>query len=258
MNRIEKTFKQDPAFVGYITAGHKGLDYSLKAALALIDGGVNILEIGVPFSDPVADGPVIQNSSSHSLRNGTNIFNVLELIKNIRSRTEAPIILFSYFNPILQADKKDIYHLAKESGVDGILIVDLPLEESELHIKKCKDSSIAPIFIIAPSTETERIKLIDKSGSGFLYYACRSGTTGMRNSLPLGFAQKMEHIKKETRLPVVAGFGISTKDDAREVLKYADGFVIGSFFVNAMENGVSHEELKKLAKGIAPRPTIID
>ena len=253
MNRIEKVFKQGLAFVGYITAGHKGLDYSLESAMALIEGGVNILEVGVPFSDPIADGPVIQNSSNQSLCNGTNIFGVLELIQKIRCRTEAPIILFSYFNPILQADKKGIYGLAKECGVDGILVVDLPLEESELHVKKCKDNSIAPIFVIAPSTKTERIKVIDKSGSGFLYYACRSGTTGMCHSLPAGFAQKMEKIKKEVHLPVVAGFGISTKKDAGEVLKHADGFVAGSFFVNAIENGVSPEELKQLAKQIDPR-----
>ena len=258
MNRIEKVFKQGPAFVGYITAGHKGLDYSLEAALALIEGGVNILEVGVPFSDPIADGLVIQNSSNQSLRNGTNIFDILELIKKIRHRTEVPIILFSYFNPILQADKKGMYRIAKECGVDGILVVDLPLEESELHIKKCKDNSIAPIFIIAPSTKTERIKLIDKFGSGFLYYACRSGTTGMRHSLPAEFAEKMKNIKKEAYLPVVAGFGISTKEDAEEVIKHADGFVVGSFFVNAIENGASPEELKKLAKKIDQRLRTID
>ncbi len=258
MNRIGKIFKQGPAFVGYITAGHRGLDYSIEAALALIEGGVNILEVGVPFSDPIADGPVIQNASNHSLRIGINIFDVLELIKKIRCRTETPIVLFSYFNPILQVDKKGIYRLAKECGVDGILVVDLPLEESELHIKKCKDNSIAPIFIIAPSTKTERIKLIDNSGRGFLYYACRSGTTGMRHFLPSGFARKMKNIKKETHLPVVAGFGISTKEDAEEVIKHADGFVVGSFFVNAIENGAAPEELKELAKKIDPRLQTID
>ena len=258
MNRIEKIFKQGPAFVGYITAGHNGLDYSLEAALALIEGGVNILEVGVPFSDPIADGPVIQNSSNQSLRNGTNIFGVLELIKKIRCRTEVPIIFFSYFNPMLQSDKKGIYRLVKECGVDGILVVDLPLEEAEIHVKKCKDNSIAPVLIIAPSTKIERIKLIDKSGSGFLYYACRSGTTGMRYSLPDGFARRMKKIKKETHLPVVAGFGISTKTDAEEVLKHANGFVVGSFFVNAMENGASPEELKQLAKKIDPRLQAID
>lgn len=258
MNRIEKVFKQGPAFAGYVTAGHKGLDYSLEAVMALIEGGVNILEVGVPFSDPMADGPVIQNSSNQSLCNGTNIFGVLELIKKIRCRTEVPIILFSYFNPILQADKKGMYRIAKECGVDGILVVDLPLEESKLHIKKCKENSIAPIFIIAPSTKTERIKLIDKLGSGFLYYACRSGTTGMRHSLPAGFARKMKNIKKEAHLPVVAGFGISTKADAGEVIKHADGFVVGSFFVNAIENEASPEELKQFAKKIDPRLQTID
>lgn len=253
MNRIEKIFKQGPAFVGYITAGHKGLNYSLEAALALIEGGVNILEIGVPFSDPIVDGPVIQNSSNQSLRNRTNIFDVLELIKKIRCHTEVPIILFSYFNPILQAEKKGLYRLAKECGIDGILVVDLPLEESELHIKKCKENSITPIFIIAPSTKTERIRLINKFGSGFLYYVCRNGTTGMRHSLPKGFAQKIKNIKKETYLPVVVGFGISTKDDTGKAIKYADGFVVGSLFVNAIDNGASPEELRLIARGLEIR-----
>lgn len=252
MNRIEKIFKQGPAFVGYITAGHKGLDYSFDAALALIKGGVNILELGVPFSDPIADGPVIQNSSNQALSNGTNIFDALELAKKIRRKTEVPIILFSYFNPILQAEKKGLYRLAKKNAIDGILVVDLPLEESEFHIKKCRENSIAPIFIIAPSTIVGRIRHIDKSGSSFLYYACRSGTTGMRRSLPEGFAKKMKIIKKHTHLPVVAGFGISTKEDAEEVIKHADGFVVGSFFVDAIEKGAAPEELKQLAIKINP------
>lgn len=239
--------------VGFLTAGQRGLDSSLKAALALIAGGIDILEIGVPFSDPVADGQVIQKATYQSLQLGTTIFDVLNLTKNIRMQTETPIVLFSYYNPILQAQKKNFFQCAKQAGVDGILVVDLPLEESFPFREECYKEGIAPISVIAPSTPLERIKLIVKNAKWFIYYACRKGTTGIRQGLPEGFAEKIGVIKSCTSLPVVAGFGISSRTTAKEAIKHADGFVVGSFYVAAIENGANALELTQLAREINPK-----
>jgi tryptophan synthase alpha chain len=250
MNRLEKTFKNKKPFIAYLTAGDGGLEYSEKAFLHLVKGGVDILEIGIPFSDPIADGPVIQKAMTRALDKKITLNDILKLVKRIRSQTQVPIILFSYYNPILQAGDAFIKK-AKEAGVDGMLIVDLPLEESEIIQKKLLDHGLSLILLIAPSTSKERIRKISQRGSGFLYYVAQKGTTGMRESLPSSFSEKIELIKKETTLPVVAGFGISNKKTAEEFLKVADGFVIGSFFVNAVEKKVPVEELEKLARNIA-------
>lgn len=307
MNKIQKVFEKGPAFVGYLTAGQRGLDYSLHAALALVDGGVDILEIGVPFSDPVADGIVIQEAMLDALKKNVSIMDVLQLIKKIRNHSSIPIILFSYYNPILQAESTlntsrfselaqvdpsslgiplgaeerttgvymDInedcerrrqqrgkpkcegsnifFQQAKDAGVDGILIVDLPLEESAEYTLKCAKFKIAPIFVIAPSAKPERIKTISKKAQGFLYYACRKGTTGMKNDLPDNFSNQIQLIKGQCKLPVVAGFGVSSKKIAKEIISSADGFVVGSLFVDAIQKGMSPEQLKQLAITIDPR-----
>lgn len=240
-------------FIAYLTAGQKGLDFSIQAALALVKGGVDILEIGVPFSDPIADGPVIQNAANESLKLGTTIFDVLELIKKIRKQTNVPIILFSYYNPILQAESKRFFQVAKDVGVDGILVVDLPLEEAAGFEENCRKVGVDPIFIIAPSTPKKRIKLISKHARRFLYYACRKGTTGMQSGLPSGFKEKIQEIKSVVSLPVVTGFGIASCESAQKVVKYADGFVVGSLFVDAIAKGASAKKLTELAKQIDPR-----
>lgn len=242
-----------PIFIAYLTAGQKSLNFSLQAALALIKGGVDVLEIGVPFSDPVADGPVIQNAMNDALEKGTNIFDVLELVKKIRAKSQIPIILFTYYNPVLQAENKKFFQYAKSAGIDGILVVDLPLEESAQLEQNCKRAGINPIFVISPSTPKERIKLIAKHGKGFLYYACRKGITGMKGGLPAGFKDKIQEIKSLVSLPVVAGFGIASQESARKVIKYADGFVVGSFFVDAIAKNCSAKKLTELAKQIDPR-----
>lgn len=253
MNRIAGVFKKGKVFVTYLTAGQRGLDYSFKAALSLIEGGADLLEIGVPFSDPVADGPVIQKAMTGALNRNTTILDALELVKKIRTHSEVPTVLFSYFNPILQATKTDLFKRAKEAGVDGILIVDLPLEESTEYISKCNEFEIDPIFVIAPSTRAERIREINKRAKGFLYYACRKGTTGMRNDFPEGFKKQIKLIKQNSELPVVVGFGVSSYEIAKKIIACADGFVVGSLFVNAINKGATPQELKKIAIKIDPR-----
>lgn len=251
-NRIENTFAQGKAFVGYLTAGDGGMEKTLQNALALIEGGVNILELGVPFSDPIADGPVIQRAASRALENGTTIQDILNLAKEIRKKSDIPLILFSYYNPILANMSDTFFKSIQTVGIDGILVVDCPLEEAGPLHEQCIKHNLAPIYVITPATSIERIKLINKQASGFLYYACRKGTTGVKNDLPADFVDKIKTIKNNTQLPVVVGFGISNREMAANILKYADGFVVGSRFVDAFEKGISQEKLSAIAKEINP------
>ncbi len=253
MNRIDKTFKRDKVFIAYLIAGQKGLDYSFNVALSLIESGVDLLEVGVPFSDPVADGPVIQRAMNDALVRKVTILDALELIKRIRKYTDIPLVLFSYLNPILQFGYNRVFKLAKDSGVDGTLIVDLPVEESIAYVLKCKKYKIAPIFVVAPSTTSGRIRQIDKHAQGFLYYACRKGTTGMKKDLPADFAKNVRLIKRNSKLPVVVGFGVSSRRVAKKIINIADGFVVGSLFVDKISQGVGSRELKKITLAIEPR-----
>lgn len=252
IQRIQEHFSKGKLFIAYLTAGDGGIQRTLDAALALIEGGVNMLEIGVPFSDPIADGPVIQRAANRALKNGTTLNDILFLAKEIRKKSSIPLILFSYLNPILSAMAGTFFEDAKNAGIDGILIVDCPLEESQIFREKCLAQEIAPIYVIAPSTTPARIQKINEQAKGFLYYACRKGTTGVRSSLPEDFAEKIQLIKKNVTLPVVTGFGIANRETAAKVLQTADGVVVGSYFVEALERGISPSELKHLAETMNP------
>lgn len=226
MSRIQQVFAKGQAFIGYLTAG----DASKERFLSLIEMGVNILEVGIPFSDPVADGPVIQEAMQRSLRAGTTPEKVLRLVADLRKETEAAIILFTYFNPI-QRDLKGFLAESKKSGADGVLIIDLSLEESATYQQLCQNIGLLPIFVIAPSTPLDRMRAICQAAKGFIYYACRKGTTGARSSLPEDLPEKIAQIRRHTDLPIAVGFGICNRETANEVLKIADGFVVGSHFV---------------------------
>lgn len=256
VQRISNVFMNHKAYIAYLTAGDGGMNQTLKAALALIQGGVNILEIGVPFSDPIADGPIIQRAASRALSQGTSLKDILFLAKQIRKKSDIPLILFSYVNPIMSALKSNFMSDAKQAGIDGILIVDCPIEESALIHQQCLKFELAPIYVITPSTPLARIKKIDQLGKGFLYYACRKGTTGLRNTLPENFSEKIKAIKANVSLPLVVGFGISSRDMATEVLAYADGVVVGSLFVKALEDGIAPSQLTELAKNLQPNLVI--
>ncbi len=252
LQRIQRIFKQGKANIAYLTAGDGGIQQTLKAALALISGGVNMLEIGIPFSDPVADGPVIQRAAQRAIQQQTTFADILYLIKEIRKSSDIPLILFSYVNPIFKAMQTSFLSEAKQAGIDGILLVDCPIEESQGFHDQCIRLEIAPIYVITPTTSVSRIHKIDQYGKGFLYYACRKGTTGVRSHLPKDFQEKIQQVKSNTQLPVVVGFGISNKETAAEVLQYADGVVVGSLFVKALEDGMQPEGLTQLAQTIFP------
>lgn len=252
ISRIQQLFANDKAFIAYLTAGDGGMQKTLDAALALIDGGVNMLEIGMPFSDPIADGPIIQRAAARSLAAGTTLQDILWLAQQIRKRSDIPLILFSYYNPILSALQSNFMSDAKNAGIDGLLLVDCPLEESQLVREQCMKHDIALIYVITPNTALSRIQKIDHAAQGFLYYACRKGTTGVRNALPDDFQQKIRSIQSVVHLPVVVGFGISNQEMAERVLEHADGVVVGSLFVKAIEDGMHPSDLSTLARNILP------
>lgn len=234
-----------PLFIGYLTLGDGGLDYSLQAARALIEGGVNLLEIGIPFSDPIADGPVISQAMQRSLDKGTTIHDAIPFVQELRKHTQIPLVLFSYYNPLLSAGETFLND-AKKAGIDGMLIVDLSFEGMSSSI-------LDPVCVVTPTTSDERLEKIVKTARGFIYYACQKGTTGMRKALPYGIDKEIARIKRHTSLPVVIGFGISNREMAAEAMSLADGFVVGSYFVAAMARKAPPQELKQMAEAIDPR-----
>ena len=239
-------------FVAYITAGDGGLSRSLECMLALAKGGVDMIEVGVPFSDPVADGPTIAAAASRSLENGTTLEDIFQLVKQFRQQSNVPIILFSYYNPLLQFGLTKCLKAAASAGINASLVVDLPIEEADDYQACCLKEGIDPIYIVSTSTPDERIATISAYSKRMLYYACRRGTTGVRSGLPDGFSTAVSRIKTLTHLPVVAGFGIADRESSAEVLASADGFVVGSLFVEAIAKGISPEKLTQMARDLIP------
>jgi tryptophan synthase alpha chain len=252
ISRIQQLFVKSKVFAAYLTAGDGGIQSTLDAARALIQGGVNMLEIGMPFSDPIADGPIIQRAAARSIKNGTSLQDILWLAKQIRQHSHVPLILFSYLNPILSALQSNFLHAAKNAGIDGLLLVDCPLEESEFIRQKCIENGISLIYVIASTTPLARLKKINQYAQDFLYFACRKGTTGIHNELPDDFQEKIKAIKSIVHLPVIVGFGISNQKTAHCVLKYTEGVVVGSLFVKALEEGIHPSALSILAQNTYP------
>lgn len=248
MSRITKAFSQK-AKVAYLTAGDGG-KHSIDYFLALAKAGANVLEIGIPFSDPIADGPVIQLAMERALKACTYLAEVITLIHDIRAKTEAALIVFTYFNPIM-ADLKKFLQQIKQAGADGILIVDLPLEESMALQMYCEQLGLALIMVAAPSTPMERIRLLSEKGEGFLYYACRKGTTGIKQDLPEDILEQIKQVKAHSSLPVAIGFGVANHTMVEQLLTtVADGCVVGSYFVDAIAQGKTAQELEQLAREI--------
>jgi tryptophan synthase alpha chain len=243
MSRLDQTFaalrsKQQPGLPGLVafaTAGDPDLPRSEEVLVALDAGGASVLEVGVPFSDPLADGAVIQRATSRALQNGTTLADSIELSRRVRARTRAPIVLFSYFNPILRLGLDRFAGAAADAGVDGVLVLDLPLEEAAPFRNTVVRSGIDMIFLIAPTTGCERIRRAAGLGGGFLYAVSRLGVTGTRHSLSEGGRALVERIRAESTLPVALGFGISHPDHVREVTRWCDAAVVGSSIVRVVE-----------------------
>jgi tryptophan synthase alpha chain len=255
MNKIDKVFQKTKPFIGYLTGGDGGVDYTVDSALALINGGVDILEIGFPFSDPIADGPVIQRAHERALKHGTTSSNILEIAAHLRKKTDIPLVLFSYFNPILQKGIPYLHQL-KSAGFDAVLIVDLAVQVQSEHpepfFHALNESQLLPILLATPSTDHNRLVEISKVAKGFLYYASQKGTTGIRSKLSDDFSSQLTRLKRVFQIPIVAGFGIADRLSAQAVLEHADGFVVGSAFVQKIGEKVSPKQLENLAQSIDP------
>jgi len=240
VNRIDKKFNklksENPGgFIPFIVAGDPNLEASKNLILKLAEIGASVIELGVPFSDPVADGATIQASSERALRNSVNIKSILEIVANVRDTgCDTPIILFSYFNPILQFGLEKFAVEAVKAGVDGVLITDLVPEEASEFQEILSKKDLALIMLAAPTSSDERLQKICEKASGFVYAVSRAGVTGARNDSS-GDAEKLvKRLRKFTDLPIAVGFGISTREQVAEVWKYADGAVVGSLIVAEM------------------------
>ena len=250
-NRIEEKLtdlkhRGEKAFVAYITAGDPDLEKTQEIALALEQSGVDILEIGVPFSDPTADGPVIQEASQRALCNGTTLSGILDMIGSLRQKSELPIVLFSYFNPIFSLGVEAFAQRAARAGIDGVLVVDLPAEEAG-ELKKYTDAQgIKFIFLLAPTSGERRIRAAAAKGSGFLYYISVTGVTGTQLPQAELIEADVKVIKKYTDLPVVSGFGISSPEAAARIAQKVDGIVIGSAFMKIICEGAGDDLIGKI------------
>lgn len=232
------------ALVTFITAGDPDLATTEEMILLLENAGVDIIELGVPFSDPMADGPTIQLSSERALASGTTLHGILKTVKLVRSRSEIPIILMGYLNPVHAYGYDSFCRDAVEAGVDGILLVDMPPEESRDLITPARHYGLDIIFLLTPTSDDERIATVELLGSGFVYYVTVTGVTGARTSVSETLALELSRVKQTISLPVMAGFGISTPTQAAEVGQLADGVVVGSAIVKLFEQ-YGGEELKQ-------------
>jgi tryptophan synthase alpha chain len=250
-NRIEDTFKDlrnrnEKALVGFLSAGDPDLKTSLKIIESMCDAGLDVMELGIPFSDPTADGPVIQRSSARALKKGVNIGTVLEMAEKIRNFSDIPIILFTYYNPVHSYGAKDFYNDALSAGADGALIVDLPPEESDEITSKWPGNELALIRLVAPTTPQRRMKKIARTASGFIYLVSKTGVTGSDGLDTKDIAVHAKLLRSVTKLPICVGFGISTPEDVKKIAPHADGIVIGSAFERVIEEKAGNPKLPEI------------
>ena len=227
--------------MAYITCGDPDLETSRDVALAAIAAGADVIELGVPFSDPVADGPVIQRASERALKHGTDLAGVLGIAKQIRQQSSAGLIVFSYLNPILQFGLEAFCAAAAEAGVDGALVTDLPVEEAGDYLKAMKAHKLAPIFLAAPTSPDERLRNVAKHSRGFVYAISRTGITGARQELSNDARSLVDRLRSMTKLPIAVGFGVSTPEQFAEVGSFADAAVVGSAIVQHIEQNPGRE-----------------
>jgi tryptophan synthase alpha chain len=239
VSRIEERFTQlrtagKTGLVTYVTAGDPDLSRSADIIKRLDQAGADVLEIGIPFSDPLADGPVIQRATERALASGANIRNVLGMLKTLRPHISAPIVIFSYANPILRMGLETFVTEARAAGVDGVLTLDMPPEEGETFRTAFAGAGIDTIFLLSPTTTAERIRRASELGSGFLYGISRLGVTGVRETVDDSARELAERVKSETRLPLALGFGISRPEHVRAIGQWADAAVVGSALVKVI------------------------
>lgn len=256
MGRIEDKFeslraKNEKALIVYLTAGDPSLEATKKIILGLEEAGVDILEIGVPFSDPTADGPVIQAASQRALKTGTTLGGVLSLVADVRRISQVPIVLFGYFNPIFAYGVEKFALAAQKAGVDGVLVVDLPQEEAQELRIYTDAAGIDFISLVAPTTGKKRLRNIVRTATGFLYYISITGVTGTAAPKIEDIQREVGKIRRITDMPIAVGFGISNAVQASQIAAIADGVVIGSALVKLIDENRNNDDLMKIVTAYA-------
>jgi len=246
-------FHTKPALVAYITCGDPDLATTRDIVLAAIDAGADVIELGVPFSDPLADGPVIQRASERALRHGTTLEQVLELARAVRKSSQVGLVVFSYLNPILRMGIAKFAGAAQDAGLDGALITDLPVEEASDYLREMRERNLATVFLAAPTSTEQRLRQICKASSGFVYAVSRTGVTGARQQLTDDAQKLVRRLRRHTKLPIAVGFGISTPEQFAAVGKFADAAVVGSTIVETIERnpGKEAESVAKFVKQLS-------
>ena len=248
---LRKAGKQ--AFVAFVSAGDPSLERSVEIALELEQAGVDVLELGVPFSDPLADGPVIQRASQRALTNGTTLAGVLGAVRRIRAKSELPLLLFSYLNPLLRYGLERLAREARDAGVDGVLVTDMPPEESNDWLPAARAADLDTVFLAAPTSPDERLRLVAEASRGFVYAVSRTGVTGEREALSDDARPLVERLRARTSEPVALGFGIATPEQFKAAARVADGVVVGSALVRFLEEhpkGDVGERVRWLKSGL--------
>jgi tryptophan synthase alpha chain len=251
MTRIQSLFcRGRKALIAYLTAGDPSPDHTPDLVAALERGGADLIELGVPFSDPIADGPVIQRGSERALKAGTNVKKVLEIARQIRKTSEIPLLLFTYLNPVLRYGLDALARDAKAAGIDGCLLTDLSVEEASPYVAAMRAAGLDTVFLAAPTSTPERMKLVAEYSTGFVYLVSRTGVTGERETLSDSLEPLVVAMRATTRLPLAAGFGISTPQQAAAVAKIADGVVVGSAIVRLIERNAGEAALESFARSL--------
>jgi tryptophan synthase alpha chain len=252
MNRIDTKFAElkkrgESALIPFVTAGDPNLATTLKILQALAAGGADCIELGIPFSDPTADGPAIQRSSERALKDGLSLPRVLRLVRKFRQTSQIPIILFGYFNPFFRYGLQNFCRAAARAGADGILCVDLPPEESS-ELKRWTDvEGLDLIFLLSPTSDADRIRLVAQRGRGFIYYVSVTGVTGTRTAFDAHLRAQVARVRRDTSLPIGVGFGISTAKQAAWIASFADAAVVGSALVERIEKAKGSAEKARSA-----------
>ena len=257
MNRIDQKFQKlrhqgTRAFMPYLCAGDPNPELTSKLLLTLEEAGADLIELGVPFSDPIADGPTVQRASERALTHQISLQQILEIVRAVRKQTDIPIALMSYYNPIFRMGEDAFCKAAQEAGVDGVIVPDLPPEQAQPLLEVAPNYNLATIFLVAPTSPPERMQLIASVSTGFIYCVSVTGVTGARAMLSDEIAPMIAELRKHTDKPLSVGFGVSTPDQATQVAQIADGVIVGSAIVNVIEENMGEEaKLRSAVKQFA-------
>lgn len=252
MSRIANIFRNGAhkAVIPYLTAGYPDIQTTLKAVDLLAAGGADIIELGIPFSDPMADGITIQDSNFQALRQGVNSDSCLEVARQIRRESEIPLVFMTYYNPVYAYGSEKFCQASHQAGIDGLIVPDLPPEEAADLEKHAAQAGLDLIFLLAPTSTEKRIKLVASKSRGYIYLVSVAGVTGARQSVPPGLADFVSRVRKETRLPLCVGFGISNPEQAGQIAEIADGVIIGSKIIQLVKADPSLTALKTFINSV--------